>query len=282
MLVTTIKELKNQLLVFKSSSKTIGFVPTMGALHSGHLSLITQAHRKTDQVVVSIFVNPTQFNNTADLEKYPRNISKDVEFIHDNYPNTIIFAPKVSEMYAQGQVKEHFNFEGLERVMEGEYRQGHFDGVGTVVKHLFTIVEPDSAFFGEKDYQQLAVIRKLVEITKQPVEIVACATEREANGLAKSSRNERLTEQQKKDAKVIFKALNLMKNSFTLEASVEALKELFKDELAKVDGFELEYIEVAAQKTLLPVKRFKNNEKYRAFAAVYLGKVRLIDNIALN
>lgn len=282
MLVTTIKELQISLDALRSNHKKIGFVPTMGALHSGHLSLIDNAHTETEQVVVSIFVNPTQFTNPKDLEKYPRNILKDVQFVHENYPNTIIFAPEVSEMYTHGEVREHFDFEGLEQVMEGKFRQGHFNGVGTIVKHLFNIVQPDKAFFGEKDYQQLAIIKKLVTITMQPVEIIACPTEREANGLAKSSRNERLSKQQKKEAHVIFEGLSLMKKKFSEAIYASELKNQFKKKIHNVTGFELEYVEIADQETLLPVSSFSKEKKYRAFAAVYAGKVRLIDNIALN
>lgn len=282
MLVTTINDLRILLKKSRSQNKTIGFVPTMGALHSGHIALIAAASLQTNQVVVSIFVNPTQFNNAEDLKKYPKNITKDTQFIYKDYPNTIIFAPSIEEMYAQGEIKEHFDFEGLEQVMEGSFRRGHFDGVGTVVKHLFSIVEPHKAFFGEKDYQQLAIIRKLVCITKQPVEIISCPTEREANGLAKSSRNERLSEPQKIKASVIFETLSMMKKKFDTKISVTDLKEIFEQKIEAVEGFQLEYIEIAEQNTLQPVTHFTKKNKYRAFAAVYAGEVRLIDNIALN
>lgn len=282
MLVTTIKDLQILLQKVRSENKTIGFVPTMGALHSGHLSLVAAANSQTNQVVVSIFVNPTQFNNAEDLKKYPKNLTNDVQFIREDYPNTIIFAPEVAEMYARGEIRERFDFEGIEKVMEGAFRQGHFDGVGTVVKQLFSIVQPDKAFFGEKDYQQLAIIKKLVTITKQPVQIIACPTEREPNGLAKSSRNQRLNEQQKQQAGIIFEGLSEMKASFSFNTQASSLKQLFKERIQAVEGFDLEYIEISNQDTLQPVECFTENTKYRAFAAVYVGEVRLIDNIALN
>lgn len=282
MLVTTINDLHFLLQKVRYEEKTIGFVPTMGALHSGHLSLIASAHLQTNQVVVSIFVNPTQFNNVEDLKKYPKNLANDIQFIAEDYPNTIIFAPEVAEMYAQGEIKEQFDFEGIEKVMEGAFREGHFDGVGTIVKRLFSIVKPDKAFFGEKDYQQLVIIKKLVTITKQPVQIIACPTEREPNGLAKSSRNQRLSEQQKQQAGFIFEALSEMKTSFSLNTQAGSLKQLFEEKIQAIEGFDIEYIEISNQDTLQPVEYFTENTKYRAFAAVYVGEVRLIDNIALN
>ena len=281
MLFTTASKLSENLKNFRSSTKKIGFVPTMGALHSGHMSLITQAHQKTEVVVVSIFVNPTQFNNSSDLEKYPRNLEKDINYINENYPNTLIFAPAIEEMYTRGCQSESFDFGELEKVMEGAFRPGHFNGVGTIVKRLFEVVQPDIAFFGEKDFQQLAVVRRLVEITKLPVKIVGCETEREPNGLAKSSRNERLSETAREEAKVIFELLSKLKFAFN-DKSPRELKDMFETELESNTKFELEYIQIADEVTLQPVEEFEKEKKYRAFTAVIVEEVRLIDNIALN
>lgn len=281
MLFTTASKLSENLKNFRSSTKKIGFVPTMGALHSGHMSLITKAHQQTEVVVVSIFVNPTQFNNSSDLEKYPRNLEKDIDYINDNYPNTLIFAPAIEEMYTSGCQSESFDFGELEKVMEGAFRPGHFNGVGTIVKRLFEVVQPDIAFFGEKDFQQLAVVKKLVELTKLPVQIVGCETEREPNGLAKSSRNERLSETAREEAKVIFESLSKLKLAFNYKSPVE-LKVMFETELESNTKFELEYIQIADEETLQPVEEFEKEKKYRAFTAVIVEEVRLIDNIALN
>lgn len=281
MLFTTASKLSENLKNFRSSTKKIGFVPTMGALHSGHMSLITKAHQQTEVVVVSIFVNPTQFNNSSDLEKYPRNLEKDIDYINDNYPNTLIFAPAIEEMYTSGCQSESFDFGELEKVMEGAFRPGHFNGVGTIVKRLFEVVQPDIAFFGEKDFQQLAVVKKLVELTKLPVQIVGCETEREPNGLAKSSRNERLSETAREEAKVIFESLSKLKLAFYYKSPVE-LKVMFETELESNTKFELEYIQIADEETLQPVEEFEKEKKYRAFTAVIVEEVRLIDNIALN
>jgi len=191
----------------KSKGKTIGLVPTMGALHQGHLSLVKQALQTCEQVIISIFVNPTQFNNPSDLEKYPRTLNEDIKLLEGASKNLWVFAPTANELYGENISSEQFNFDGLEQVMEGKYRNGHFDGVGTIVKRLFNIIEPHKAFFGEKDFQQLQIVRKLTEKSGLPVEIIGCPILREDNGLARSSRNERLDKNQREKASFIYQTL---------------------------------------------------------------------------
>lgn len=281
MLVDQTLKLQNTLKQASLTGKKIGLVPTMGALHSGHLSLIAKAKAYCEVVVVSIFVNPTQFTNATDLEKYPRNLALDLAKIEESYPNTIVFAPAVSEIYGKNVNAQFFDFGSITIFMEGEYRTGHFNGVGTVVKRLFEVVQPDFAFFGEKDFQQLRVIQKLVEITKQPVKVVGCTTEREENGLAKSSRNELLTEEQKQSAAIIYRALQIAKtniNKWTIPEIKAEVNRIF----AANPAFDLEYFEIADVEDLIPAQIIKKNTPYRAFIAAFVNKVRLIDNLALN
>jgi len=266
----------------KKQQYTIGFVPTMGALHKGHLALVERALANNDKVVVSVFVNPTQFNKIEDLEKYPKTIDEDIALLKAvNENNIIVYAPTVDDVYNGNTVSEKFDFDGLEFEMEGKFRPGHFDGVGTVVKRLFEIIRPDNAYFGEKDFQQLQIIKKLVSKFKLHVNIVGCDIYRESNGLAMSSRNIRLTNQQKMAAPFIFKTLKTAKKHFgTKSASkvIEWVTEQFKNN----DILKLEYFTVADANSLKEVKRKTKNKKYRAFIAVYAGEIRLIDNIALN
>jgi len=280
-LVYQTSKLQSELKSVSSKSQKIGLVPTMGALHSGHLALIGQAEEYCEQVVVSIFVNPTQFNNATDLEKYPRNLEKDLAQIHESYPNTIVFAPEVSEIYGEKVSAETFDFGSITIFMEGEYRTGHFNGVGTVVKRLFEAVQPDYAFFGEKDFQQLRVIQRLVELTKQPVQVIGCATERHDNGLAKSSRNELLTEEQKQNAAIIYRALQTAKTNLD-KLSIPEIKAKINSIFEAHPDFDLEYFEIADVEHLVPTETLKKDTPYRAFIAAYVNRVRLIDNLALN
>lgn len=281
MLVNQTSKLQTKLKKAVNKQQKVGLVPTMGALHSGHLALIGEAQKICEQVVVSIFVNPTQFNNASDLEKYPRNLEQDLAQIQSSYPNVIVFAPEVSEIYGKNVAAEEFGFGSITTFMEGEYRAGHFNGVGTIIKRLFNLVKPDFAFFGEKDFQQLRVIQKLVEITEQPVKVVGCATQREANGLAKSSRNQRLTEEQKEKAAIIYQALETAKNKFN-QSSITEIKTEIKGIFEAYPEFELEYFEIADVKHLVPAETKQTNTPYRAFIAAFVNEVRLIDNIALN
>ncbi len=266
---------------FKNEGFSIGFVPTMGALHEGHISLVKQALASSDKVITSIFVNPTQFDNAGDLEKYPRTFEKDINQLQGLDQNIIIFSPDPSDIYGNDVSPEHFSFDGLEYEMEGKFRKGHFDGVGTIVKKLFEIVQPDKAFFGEKDFQQLQIIRKLTEKHNWDIEIIGCPIDRESNGLARSSRNERLTPENRQKAAFIYKVLQQVKKEFGTKSVLE-VSEKVKNKFGKNPDLKLEYFEIANEATLKSATKPINGEKYRAFIAAYSGDVRLIDNIALN
>ena len=277
----TKKALQNYLFTAHESQKIIGFVPTMGALHIGHISLVNKCLTESDIAVVSIFVNPTQFNNGSDLAAYPRTLEKDVELLKKTSNNIIVFAPSADDLY-NGEVKsEPFEFGGLENQMEGQHRPGHFDGVGTVLTLLFDAVKPKKAFFGEKDFQQLQIVKKLVELKSMDLEIIGCDIYREAHGLAYSSRNERLTKEQRKEAKLLFDVLQGVKKDFGTK-SVKIINTMVQQRFEQNPLFELEYFEIADVETLVSIKSIDTNKKYRAFLAVYAGEVRLIDNIALN
>lgn len=260
------------------SQQSIGFVPTMGALHEGHLSLLKQSQADNTVTVISIFVNPTQFNNKEDLAKYPRTLESDTEKIKSVSEKIIIYAPTVSDIYNNDVESENFAFDGLENQMEGKHRPGHFDGVGTIVKKLFEIVKPNYAYFGEKDFQQLQIVRKLVSRYKIPVKIVGCPIFREANGLAMSSRNVRLSAEARSNASLIFKILKKAKTIFKTHSANETVK-MVEKEFEKHPEFSLEYFEIADEKNLLTCKRKSKNQKYRGFIAVFVEGVRLIDNL---
>lgn len=257
----------------------VGFVPTMGALHNGHVSLIEQAKKECDVVVVSIFVNPTQFDKKEDLINYPKTLDTDLEILKST-GIAVVFAPSAQEIYSNNIVSENFDFKGLEHQMEGKFRAGHFSGVATVVKRLFEIVNPTKAYFGEKDFQQLQIIRKLVEQEKLTVEIVGCAIERESDGLAMSSRNLRLNKEQRKAAPFIYKTLQAVKLKFGTE-SVSSIANWVENEFKNNSVLKLEYFEIANEETLTPISTIKENVNYRAFIAVFADKIRLIDNISL-
>ncbi|WP_300435160.1 pantoate--beta-alanine ligase [Christiangramia sp.] len=265
----------------KSDEKSLGLVPTMGALHEGHLSLLKTALKETDQVVVSIFVNPTQFDNAEDLEKYPRNLEKDLELLKKISEDIWIFSPNAHELYGDKVLSQNFDFEGLELVMEGAFRNGHFNGVGTVVKHLFEIITPDKAFFGEKDYQQLQIIRKLTEKTGLPVEIVGCPILRENSGLARSSRNERLSTQSREKAAFIYETLQDVNRLFGIE-SADYITTWVENKFKGNPYLKLEYFEIADSETLKKINTKEKGKQYRAFVAAYADDIRLIDNIALD
>ena len=274
-------ELKKEINLLKQNYKSIGFVPTMGALHKGHLSLIEIALENNDYVVVSIFVNPTQFNNTSDLTNYPRTLERDIELLKTLTGEIMIYAPTVEDIYEGKTKADSFSFDGLEFEMEGKFRQGHFDGVGTVVKRFFEIVEPDNAYFGQKDFQQLVIIEKLVEKYDVPVKVHGCSIFREPNGLAMSSRNERLKTEYKNEAPFIYRILKTAKIKFGTK-SAKQVTEWVENQFSNNKLLELEYFIIADAKTLKPIKRKSNKKQYRAFIAVYADDIRLIDNIALN
>ena len=263
----------------REMGKKIGFAPTMGALHQGHLSLYKAAKKENDEVISSIFVNPTQFNNPDDFQKYPKTLEKDLELLEKAGVDAV-YVPNVEEMYPDGLNSKKYDFDGLENEMEGKYRPGHFDGVGTIVEELFRQVQPHNAYFGEKDYQQLAIIKKMVEKTKLPVKIHGVPTLREEDGLAMSSRNVRLTETQRKEATIIYETLTKVKEWFKV-ISLEEIKQKVTD-IFRNSNFELEYFVIADEETLKEANAIDENREYRAFIVAYADTVRLIDNMHLG
>ena len=265
----------------REMGKKIGFAPTMGALHEGHLSLYEKAREENDIVIASIFVNPTQFNNIEDLNKYPRNIEKDIKILTESNKVDGVYIPEVADIYPEGTESKSYDFDGIDKEMEGEFRPGHFNGVATVVEELFRQVKPHNAYFGEKDYQQLAIIKKMTEKTKLPVKIHAVPTMRETSGLAMSSRNQRLNTEQKEAAKVIYETLNKVNDWFRIVTIPEInsrVKEIFENQ----HGMVLEYFKIADEETLQETDFFYKDRSYRAFIVVFVGNVRLIDNMHLD
>lgn len=263
----------------REMGKKIGFAPTMGALHEGHLSLYKAAKKENDEVISSIFVNPTQFNNPDDFQKYPKTLEKDLELL-EKAGLDAVYVPNVEEMYPDGLNSKKYDFDDLENEMEGKYRPGHFDGVGTIVEELFRQVQPHNAYFGEKDYQQLAIIKKMVEKTKLPVKIHGVPTLREEDGLAMSSRNVRLTETQRKEATIIYETLEKVKEWFKV-ISLEEIKQKVTD-IFRNSNFELEYFVIANEETLKEASAIDEDKEYRAFIVAYADDVRLIDNMHLG
>lgn len=277
--VSAIKELKELLSVNKN--RPLGFVPTMGALHEGHLSLVKAAAVKCPLLVVSIFVNPTQFNDPKDLENYPRTVPEDLKLLSPVLrENDLVFIPSVKEIYPEIDTRV-FNFGNLDKVMEGAHRPGHFNGVGQVVSKLFDIVEPDLAFFGQKDFQQLTIIRELVRQSGRKIEITGCPIIREPDGLAMSSRNQLLDPAIRKKAPVIYKAISRaaeMSNSI----DIGYLRKYVTDTINNTEGFSVEYFEVADDVELKPINSKSEaikGRKYYGCVAVKAGRIRLIDNI---
>lgn len=264
----------------KTYQKTIGFVPTMGALHDGHLSLIRQASQGNDLVVCSIFVNPIQFNKPEDLKKYPRTLEKDLKMLSD-LGCDVVFNPSEREMYPEPETKV-YDFGMLDKVMEGHYRHGHFNGVAIVVKRLFDIVKPHRAYFGEKDFQQLQIIKAMVKMESLDVEIVTCPTIREPDGLAMSSRNVRLSGEQRRDAALIPAALKMAKELYETH-DVDQVRQSVIEKIDASRHLEVEYFEIVWADTLLPVMdKGERAKMVVGCIAVYAGEIRLIDNIAFN
>lgn len=274
------KDLKDCLLAHRSGNKTVGFVPTMGALHSGHLSLIKEAQQKNDIVVVSLFVNPTQFDSAEDLKKYPKTIKNDIELL-DSVSCDILFTPSVEEIYENNISSENFNFDGLEHQMEGKFRKGHFNGVGTVVKTLFKIVAPHKAYFGQKDFQQLQIIKKMVEKHSLKVEVKGCPIFRQPDGLAMSSRNVRLSKKQKAAAPFVYKVLQEVRKKFNTQSVLE-ITQWVESQFKNHPSLKLEYFTVADEKSLKSIETKEDFKKYRAFIAVFADEIRLIDNLQLE
>lgn len=277
-LIETVRELHKKLSELKAEG-TVGFVPTMGALHAGHISLVNRAVAENNVVVASIFVNPTQFNDPQDLEKYPRTLENDLKLI-ENTGCKVVFVPSVKEVYPVADTRK-FNFGSLETIMEGKHRPGHFNGVAQVVSKLFEMVQPDKAYFGLKDFQQLAVIKYLVRQLQIPVEIVPCPIVREKSGLAMSSRNELLSPEERKNAAVISETL-FMANELSSEKSVQELTKWMEDNINKNPYLTVEYVEIVDDEKLQPVKNWNEKNTKVGCVAVYCGKVRLIDNIVFN
>lgn len=295
-LISDKKALTNFLYsIDRDKRKKTGFVPTMGALHEGHLSLVRRARSENDIVVCSIFVNPTQFNNKEDLAKYPRTLQADCELLGKVHCD-IVFAPSTDEMYPESDssVSDEFDFGQLEKVMEGVYRPGHFRGVAMIVNRLFNCVEANRAYFGEKDYQQLQIIRKLAQITNSQTEIIGCPIVREPDGLAMSSRNILLTLKERRIAPFIYQTLTRVKK-ISRNLSVQDAKQVVYDKFGMRKEFKLEYFEISDAETLQPLMEWKSGpmtpespnigllRRIRAIGciAVFLGKVRLIDNVFL-
>lgn len=279
LIVHTRNEVIQQIELQRNSGKTIGFVPTMGALHQGHLELVKQALNHCDFVVVSIFVNPTQFNNPNDLKNYPRTLQSDCSLLEGVGCN-LVFAPQTSEMYPENDTRV-FDFEGLDNIMEGAHRPGHFNGVAQIVSKLFELVSPDQAFFGRKDFQQLAIIRKMTKKLQFKLEIVACDTIREADGLAMSSRNRLLTQQNREAAPGIYRTLVTLNEKIRTMSPVECIKYVEK-QMENSSPLRLEYFEIVEEETLIPAKSFVSGRSYVGCIAVWAGDVRLIDNIKFN
>lgn len=267
--------IRNYLDELKKKGKTIGFVPTMGALHAGHLSLIEQARKKADWVVCSIFVNPTQFNDKKDLENYPRPLEDDIKKLKDINCD-ILFLPEVDEMYDKSE-KWSINLAKLDQILEGKIRPGHYQGVTQIVKKLFDTIQPDLAFFGQKDYQQFMVISHMVNMLKIKVKLVLCPIVREKDGLAMSSRNIRLSELERQHALALFKGLSMFKNSF----KKKSLSELKSDVISYLNaspGIELEYFEVYNATSFKPATS-KRAGSIIALVAAKVGPIRIIDNM---
>lgn len=274
-LAETTEELKYRL----KGNGTIGFVPTMGALHKGHISLVEKAVKENDIVVVSIFVNPTQFNDKSDLERYPRNLDADLKLLEKTGCH-IVFAPGVDEVYPEPDTRK-FNFGSLETVMEGKHRPGHFNGVAQVVSKLFDMVRPNKAYFGLKDFQQLAVIKSMVRQLNLSVEIVPCPIIREKSGLAMSSRNELLTPEERQNAATISETL-FQSKELTGKKSVHELKKWVIETINKNPFLTVEYFEIVDDMQLQPVNSWDEKNIKVGCVAVYCGKVRLIDNVVFN
>lgn len=275
----TISETQDYVAKLRKSGKSIGFVPTMGALHAGHISLLKTASLNNDVVASSIFVNPIQFNKKEDLQKYPRTLEDDIRKLEE-IECDLLFNPDVDEMYPE-PVLDRYNFGNLDKVMEGRHRPGHFNGVAVVVRKLFEIVKPDRAYFGMKDYQQLKIIQAMVSKLGLPVQIIPCPTMREPDGLAMSSRNVRLTADERKIAPVIFRVLNGVRDRMGQHDIAEVEKWAIH-QLNNYDELEVEYLEIVNTGTLSKPNSLPEPNSLIVCAAVNLGKIRLIDNLVIN
>ena len=275
-IVHTIKDLQAALEALRAQGKTVGLVPTMGALHAGHASLVKRCVAENDVTVVSVFVNPTQFNDKNDLAKYPRTLDADCRLL-EACGATFAFAPSVEEMYPEPDTR-HFSYAPLDTVMEGAFRPGHFNGVCQVVSKLFDIVKPDRAYFGEKDFQQLAIIREMVRQMHFPLEIVGCPIVREEDGLALSSRNMRLSAEERQQALHISKTL-FESRDYAATHTVAETQRFVEDSIAAVSGLRLEYFELVDGDTLQKIANWEDTDYAVGCITVFCGEVRLIVNI---
>lgn len=274
--IRTIVELRDALDVYRKDGKKIGLVPTMGALHAGHASLVERSVAQNDVTVVSIFVNPTQFNDKNDLMNYPRNLDADCALL-EGVGAQIAFAPEVAEMYPEPDTRV-FSFAPLDEVMEGPFRPGHFNGVAQIVSKLFYAVEPHRAYFGEKDFQQLAIIREMVRQFGLRLEIVGCPIVREADGLAMSSRNMLLTPEERTRALKISRTL-FASLEYAKENTLQQTKAFVEEAINATEGFKLEYYQIVDGRTLQPVEQWDDSDYIVGCIALFCGKIRLIDNI---
>ncbi len=276
LVVNTIEQLRSFLAAVRAEGKSVGLVPTMGALHEGHASLVERSVTDNDITVVSVFVNPTQFNDKGDLERYPRTLEADCQLL-EGLGTDCVFAPSAEEVYPEPDTRI-FDFTPLDKVMEGIYRPGHFNGVAQIVSKLFMYVEPDRAYFGEKDFQQLAIIREMVRQMHFQLEIVGCPIVREQDGLALSSRNALLTPEQRHTALAISKTL-FASVEYAKSHTLAETKQMVEKAIADTEGLELEYYEVVDGNTLQPISTWADTSYIMGCITVYCGKVRLIDNI---
>jgi len=256
---------------------SVGLVPTMGSLHEGHLSLIEKAYSENDEVIVSIYVNPTQFNDKEDLKKYPRNIKEDLLKLN-RFENIIVYTPENNDLYQKNESSKQYDFGSFTNLMEGKHRPGHFDGVATIIEKLFKIFNPDNAYFGEKDFQQLLLIKTLTEQLDIDTNVIGCETIREADGLAMSSRNKLMSDKERKSAKEIIKLLLWAKEVYSKFDFIQ-IKDEIENRSKLIDSFKLEYFEIMNLEEFSSISK-KNNET-RAFMACRIGNIRLIDNIKL-
>ncbi len=277
-IVKTVAELKTLVAAFKDEKKTIGLVPTMGALHRGHASLVSRSVKENEVTVVSVFVNPTQFNDKNDLANYPRTLEADCQLL-EGLGATVVFAPTPEEIYPEPDTRS-FSYPPTDTVMEGAFRPGHFNGVCQIVSKLFMYVEPDRGYFGEKDFQQIAVIRRMAEDLKFGLEIVSCPIVREEDGLALSSRNTLLTADERQIAPAIYKALK-ESVAFSKTHTVEETKQMVVETINAVEGLEVQYYEIVDAKTLASITDWNMAEHVQGCITVFCGKtpIRLIDNI---
>lgn len=274
-----ISELKEHLVQLRQRGKTVGFVPTMGALHPGHISLIEIANTQCDISVCSIFVNPNQFNNPDDLKRYPRTPENDIKLLEEGNCD-VLYMPEVKDIYPENDTR-HFSFGYLDEILEGATRPGHYNGVGQVVSILLQGIEPDKAFFGSKDYQQVMIVKSLVKQLNIPVEIVSCPILRELDGLAMSSRNTLLNEEERVIASLVPRIMQQANNIVKQKGIAEA-KQFVNDITSKVSIMKLDYFEVCNAETLEIKNDYNSNEKFVSLIAVFVGKIRLIDNWVLN